>query len=208
MSVTQRLVTSNFNVINAQQFVDSIYSEDSSPYYMFVGKHTPYPNSDGAITVPNNSVYSTSIDIYNNMIFAKRIESSDVVHMVPKHLWTSNTVYDEYSHLDGDLLNKAYYVVVDDSTEYNVYKCLYNNDGAPTGISPPARVGGSADLDLIITDDDYVWKYMYTINKTQWEKFSTQIYMPVIANTEVIEAAIPGTIDVIKVIDGGSGYDN
>ena len=208
MSVTQSLVTSNFNVINAQLFVDSIYNEDSSPYYMFVGKHTPYPNSDGAITVPNNSVMSTTIDIYNNMIFAKRIEASDIVHMIPKHLWVSNTVYDEYSHVDGDLINKSFYVVVDDSTEYNVYKCLNNNNGSPTGISPPARVGSSADLDPIITDDDYVWKYMYTINKTQWEKFSTQIYMPVIANTEVIENAVPGTIDVIKVIDGGAGYDH
>lgn len=208
MSVTQRLVTSNFNVINAQQFVDSFYVSDVSPYYMFVGKHTPYPNSDGAITAPNNSVYSTTIDVYNNMIFAKRIEQSDVVHMVPKHLWTSNTVYSEYSHLDGDLLSKSFYVVVDDSTEYNVYKCLYNNGDSPTGISPPARVGGSADLEPIITDDDYVWKYMYTINKTQWEKFSTQLYIPVIANTDVIENAVPGTIDIIKVVDGGTGYDN
>lgn len=208
MSVTQRLVTSNFNVLNAEQFVNSFYTGNSSPYYMFVGKHTPYPNSDGAITTPNNSVYSTSIDIYNNMIYAKRVEQSDIVHMVPKHLWTSNTVFAEYSHLDGDLLSKNFFVVVDDSTEYNVYKCLYNNDGAPTGVSPPARVGSSADLDPIITDDDYVWKYMYTINKTQWEKFSTQLYVPVIANTDVIENAVPGTIEVIKIVDGGAGYDN
>lgn len=207
MAVTQNFVTSNFNVHSAKQFIESFSEVDGSQYFVYAGKHTPYVNSDAAITVPDNSVQKTHFDTYNDMLFAKRVTSGDIVHVIPKYTWKANTVYSEYSHLDGALLDKPFYVMVDDTYEYNVYKCLFNMDGANSTVAP-SRVGSSADLKPMITGDGYTWKYMYTITKTNYDKFATANYIPVTANTDVIAGATPGTIEVIKVLDGGSGYSN
>lgn len=206
MSVTRNLVTSNFNVLNAKHFV---YTIDSglNQYYLYAGRHIPYPGSDSSIPVPNNSVQQTHIDPYDNMVFSKKIQTTDVAHVIPKHLWTSNTVYEAYDHTDGELFSKQFYTVVDDISEYNVYKCLFNNGGANSTIAP-SRVGSPADLNTFITGDGYYWKYMYTITKTQYEKFASSSYIPVTANTDVISGAVPGSIEVIKIIDGGSRYNN
>lgn len=204
MAVTQKIVTSNFNVLNAREFVNTF---STCSYYMYVGNHMPYPGGDSTITTPNNSVQSSLLDVYNNMIFAKKIQEADVASMIPNYAWTSNTVYHEYSHLDGDLINKQFYTVVDDTTEYNVYKCLSNNDGANSTVAP-SRVGSSADLNPIITGDNYVWKYMYTITKANYDKFSSVSYVPVTANAAVTAGAVPGTIEVIKILERGAGYNN
>lgn len=208
MSVTQKLVTSNFNVASAANFIDSFTGDD---YFVYAARHIPYAGSDTSIPVPNNSVSSTDTDVYDNMIFAKRVTSADVAHMVKKNLWTSNTYYDMYDHIDGDLENKNFFITVDDDTEYNVWKCLFNKSTDTIQVNStvaPSRVGSAADLNPVETGDGYVWKYMYTITKTQYEKFATSQYIPVIANTEVIEGATRGTIEVVKVEDAGAGYDN
>lgn len=208
MSVTQKLVTSNFNVAAAANFINSFVDSD---YFVYAARHIPFTGSDTSIPVPNNSISAIDTDVYDNMIFAKRVTSDDVVHMVKKNLWTSNTYYDMYDHLDGDLENKDFFITVDDDTEYNVWKCLFNNSTNAVSVNStvaPSRVGSAADLNPIETGDGYVWKYMYTITKTQYEQFATSLYVPVIANNDVIEGATRGTIEVIKVEDAGAGYDN
>lgn len=204
MSVTQKLVTTNFNVESATSFVSSFANND---YFVFAGKHTPYPGSDANLTTPNNSVKSINLDVYDNMIFAKRISTSDVVQVVPKHLWSSNTFYYKYDHRDGDLYNKKFYTVVDDTTEYNVYKCLFN--ASNTSVLVNSTVAPSVKTtDPIYTGDGYIWKYLYSISKTQYQKFATGGYVPVIANSAVTNAAMPGTIEVIDIVSRGQGYDN
>ena len=208
MATTQKLVTTNFNVHSAATFVDTFANTD---YFIFAGKHTPYAASDVTIEVPNNSVKSTHLDIYDNMLFAKRVAQSDVVHMIPRYTWTSNTQYTQYDHRDGDLFTKQFFVMVDDETEYNVWKCLHNASNTSNIVrstSAPSRDGSSADLFPLETGDGYLWKYMYTITKTNYEKFATLNYIPVIANTAVVTGAIPGTIDLIDVVDAGKGYSN
>ena len=208
MATTQKLVTSNFNVHSAASFVNTFANTD---YFIFAGKHTPYATSDVTIEVPNNSVKTTHLDVYNNMIFAKRVSENDVIHVVPKYTWTSNTAYSQYDHRDGDLMTKQFFVMVDDDTEYNVWKCLHNASNSSVTVRStisPSRDGSSADLFPLETGDGYVWKYMYTITKTQYEKFATLNYIPITANTDVIAGAIPGTIDLIDVVDAGKGYSN
>lgn len=208
MATTQKLVTTNFNVHSAASFINTFANTD---YFIFAGKHTPYPVSDSTITIPNNSVQATHFDVYDDMIFAKRVSQSDVVHMIPKYTWTSNTFYSQYDHRDGDLLTKQFFVMVDDDTEYNVWKCLHNGSNTTSttySTISPARDGSSADLNPLETGDKYVWKYMYTITKTQYEKFATSNYIPITANTSVINGATPGTIELIDVVEAGKGYSN
>jgi hypothetical protein len=202
MTVSKKLVTKKFNVHNAKQFVEA-----NNELFVYVAKHTPYELGDDQLTEPSDSVDQTVLDIYNNMIFAKRVANTDMIHMIPRYNWTANTVYDMYSHLDGELTSKEFYVVTDDTSEYNVFKCL-SNAGNTESLIAPSRVGSNADLEPIITGDDYVWKYMYTITQNQFEKFATTAYIPITANTEVIDGAVPGRIDVIQIVDGGQGYDN
>jgi hypothetical protein len=208
MAVTQKLITSSFNVAAAANFINSFANND---YFVYAARHVPYAGSDTIIPVPSNSVRDTDIDVYDNMIFAKRASSADVIHMANKYLWQSNTHYAMYDHIDGDLETKNFFITVDDDTEYNVWKCLFNNSTDTINVNStvaPSRVGSAADLNPVETGDGYVWKYMYTITKTQYEKFATSQYIPVIANTDVITGATRGTIEVIKVEDPGAGYDN
>jgi hypothetical protein len=208
MAVTQKLITSSFNVAAAANFMNSFANND---YFVYAARHIPYTGSDTIIPVPNNSVRDTDTNVYDNMIFAKRISSGDVVHMAKKSLWESNTHYAMYDHLDGDLETKNFFITVDDDTEYNVWKCLFNKSTDTINVNStvaPSRVGSAADLNPVETGDGYVWKYMYTITKSQYEKFATSQYIPIIANTAVIDGATRGTIEVIKVEDPGAGYDN
>jgi hypothetical protein len=208
MAVTEKLITSSFNVAAAANFINSFANND---YFVYAARHIPYAGSDTIIPVPNNSIRDTDTNVYDNMIFAKRISSADVVHMAKKNLWQSNTHYAMYDHLDGDLETKNFFITVDDDTEYNVWKCLFNKSTDTINVNStvaPSRVGSAADLNPVETGDGYVWKYMYTITKSQYEKFATSQYIPIIANTEVIEGATRGTIEVIKVEDAGAGYDN
>ena len=208
MAVTQKLITSSFNVAAAASFINSFANND---YFVYAARHIPYAGSDTIIPTPNNSIRTSDTDVYDNMIFAKKVSSADVVHMAKKNLWESNTHYSMYDHLDGDLETKNFFITVDDDTEYNVWKCLFNKSTDAVNVNStvaPSRVGSAADLNPVETGDGYVWKYMYTITKTQYEKFATSQYIPVIANTAVITGATRGTIEVIKVEDVGAGYDN
>lgn len=206
MSVTKKLVTHKFNVDNAKRFTEDVVSETNN-FFVYVAKHTPYENGDDQIDDPSQSVKSTVIDVYNNMVFSKKVANTDVIHMIPRYNWTANTVYDQYEHTDGELKDKEFYIITDDTNEYNVFKCLSNNLGANSVVAP-LRVGSNADLQSIITGDGYVWKYMYTISQNQWDKFATTKYAPVTANTTVIAGAVAGQIEVIKIVDGGTGYNN
>ena len=208
MAVTQKLITSSFNVAAAANFINSFANND---YFVYAARHIPYAGSDTIIPAPNNSIRTIDTDVYDNMIFAKKVSSADVVHMAKKNLWESNTHYSMYDHLDGDLETKNFFITVDDDTEYNVWKCLFNKSTDTINVNStvaPSRVGSAADLNPVETGDGYVWKYMYTITKTQYEKFATSQYIPIIANTAVIAGATRGTIEVIKVEDAGAGYDN
>lgn len=203
MSVTKSIVTSKFGVHSANLFLQSFASDN---YYMFFGKHLSYSPDDSQVEDPLDTEDNVK-DLYNDMIFSKKITQQDVKFLIANNEWEINTVYDEYSHVDPDLNLKKFYVIVNDDTEYNVYKCLNNNKGANSVIAP-SKSGTSADLSPILTGDGYVWKYMYTISKQEYDKFSTKAYIPVIANTSVTEGATPGTIDNIKVITAGTGYNN
>jgi len=203
MATSKKLVTKQFSVENAKQFISS-----NNELFVYVAKHTPYTGDDSVAPDSLDSVKESLYDVYDNMIFSKRVSATNMVHMIPKVMWTANTVYDMYDHRDVSLYEKDFYVVTNPfGSEYNVFKCLDNAGGANSTVAP-TRVGSNADLQAIITGDNYIWKYMYTISDADWNKFSTSAYVPVTANSTVISAAIPGTIETIKIDDAGRGYNN
>jgi hypothetical protein len=89
-----------------------------------------------------------------------------------------------------------------------VFKCLFNNEDAQSTVMPEITVDGQLpENPYIETGDGYKWKYLYTIPAGLKSKFFTDKYMPVIRDTTVFENAVDGRIDIIKILDGGTGYD-
>ena len=197
---TYGLVTNNFKLFNAKQFKESLTEPANTIYYTFASKSQQFANSDTVIA-PNNSTAQTYLDVGQQMIFGKRVANADVVLMIPRYDWTTNTVYTAYDHDDGNLFNEEFYVVVNESTEYNVFKVLNNNGGIPSNTAP-SKASTSEDDHYYATSDGYEWKYMYTISTSDWSKFATADFIPVIPNVNVSGNAIAGAIDTVKVVSG------
>jgi hypothetical protein len=141
------------------------------------------------------------------MIGGKRLTAADVKLMVKRNNWTFETIYDEYESEIDVYADKNFFVVVDETAFKHVYKCLSNNNGAAS-IDEPRFSDTAADDVYYSTSDGYVWKYMYSIDRTTFDKFATTDYIPLVPNANVSANAVSGSIDVIKVASAGQRYDN
>lgn len=181
--------------------------------YVFIGNNVPYANSDN--TIPD--IVDTALqekDIWDNIYAAVKVTGNDVELVIPRVNWTANTVYREYD--DTVTLNtllsantvsgiEPMYVY---TTDGNVYKCLSNNLGAESTIMPIGDFTTSNGY--ITTADDYLWKYMYSVQKSN--KFISDEWIPAISDADNIEYntnsdyIIPSELAKIVVIDGGTNY--
>jgi hypothetical protein len=205
MSINQK-ITSTLNVQAAESFVQSV--QENAAYYVFAAKHTPFGagqggGSDEIPPVPQDTVVS-SIQVYNDMVFGKKIKDDSVITMIKRYEWIENNVYDMYRDNDTDLASKQFYVVIDDSVELNVYKCLFNNNGAKSTQKP----FGKDNTPIEFPQDGYIWKYMFTVDQFNIRKFATSEYIPVTPNDEVSNSAITGSVEIITVDNSGAGYNN
>jgi hypothetical protein len=89
------------------------------------------------------------------------------------------------------------YVMTD---EYNVYKCLDNNNNAISTYKPIGTV-----VDPVIMPDGYMWKYLYSIPIALRNKFLTDVYMPIV-NALRSQFYSDGEILNIVVENGGQNY--
>ena len=200
----------DLRINNAEQFVESISEvSTNSKIYFAYGKCDAWAND--AVPGTANSSIGTVYEIWSNMIGGKRLFGGDFHHVIPRHNWTSNTVYQFYDHRTPDLhnSNSIFYVV---NSAYSVYKCLSNNRGAvsssePTAVNPEATT---------TTGDSYIWKYMYTLSDVEQIRFMSDSYIPVKTlmadggsqQWQVQNQASDGAIHHIIVTSGGSNYSN
>lgn len=199
-----QLITNYFRLHNLQQFRESINETANSVYYVFAGRHTQYPSGDTTIPSITNSVDNTLYNAYTEMIFGKRVGPSDVAAMVPRYNWSTNTYFDAYRS-NADLTDKKFYTVVETPSTFYVFKCL-DNAGNSASIVAPDITQTSANDEFYSTSDGYVWKYMYSVDATTFNKFATSLYMPVVTDANVVLNAVDGTVDVITVDYKGSNY--
>ena len=216
------IITDQIRILNAKNFISGINTTNS--YYSFIG----LPNSSDVESNWNSSPPSPkdSFDEENNywdtMIALKKINSSDVRHVVRKRFWSSGTTYDMYRHdysrsntakVSGatNLYSSNYYVI---NSDYRVYICLQNGitpetpDGRPSLDEPtftdlePRSAGSSGD--------GYIWKYLYTIKPSEIIKFETADFIPVPQNWEtstenaaVRNNAVDGSIKIVTITNRG-----
>lgn len=203
--MSTQIITNYFRLHNVNQFKESISETANSVYYVFAGRHVEYEGGDAVIPDLTNSVNQTTYQSYTDMVFGKRVTPSDVLPVAPRYNWTSNTVYTPYRS-NQDISDSQYYVCVDGGSSFNVFKCLDNNNGA-NSTNAPDVTQTAPDDEFYSTADGYVWKYMYSLDNTTFNKFATNDYLPVSANSQVVGNSIPGAIDVVVVSTRGSNYN-
>ena len=164
------IVTTPFRVVNAQNFKEDV---GSNSVYVGIGKSDAWSTTTSDITDTTPFTPSDRIDdiseAYQNMIGMKKITSSDISHIVPRHTWTSGTTYIAWDSDDATIYDKAFYII---TSEFKIYKCI-EASGAST--IEPTHI----ETDPQLESDGYKWKYMQTVTVTDAEKFLTVSYMPI-----------------------------
>ena len=187
------IVTDNFRILNASNFVDSVV-DSSNSYYVFVGLSNPTTSGFGRdstwdTTQPNPTDNVDYLNHYESTIlFGKRITDANVRRVIRKIEWTSGSQYDMYRP-DYSVINPApttgamrlydanYYVV---NSQYKVYICIDNGtSGIKTTANSSEVEPTFTDLDPTKLSDGYVWKYLYTISPSDIIKFDSSEYITV-----------------------------
>ncbi len=197
----KKIVSKKLNISTADHFVQTVQNE--AAYYVFAARHIEYETGDSPVPTPTDDVANNVIDIYNNMLYGKKVSPNDVVNMIHRYDWTSNTQYAMYDDTNSQLHTQQFYACVNTGAQYHVYKCLYNNSNAYSTVEP-----SGTDTESFETSDGYIWKYMYSANAVTMSKFATSAYIPVVVNTAIQTSATAGSIEAFMIEDAGLGYDN
>lgn len=200
------LKTNSFRVHATEQLHESLFEPQGTKYYAFAGRPDAWQN-ESVPPAPLDSFQDTTFSLYDTMLFGKEISDNDVSFMVLRHDWVAGTVYSKYDDTSATLHNEPYYVAVNANTQYHVFKCLDNASGAPSTVQPN-RSDTSEDDDFYQTSDGYQWKYLYSVSASQFNKFATNAWMPVVENANTTANAISGAIDVIEVTYPGTQYNS
>src|SRR6056300_712481 len=213
--MSNKLATKDLSINNAEAFIDALNREDgrdeknSTILYAAIVNINEYENEPSPSAPIDNGQY-VQYQTHRDFIGAKKINTNDVSHVTLRHDWTNGTVYSMYRDVDINLYNRPFYVMTD---EYNVYKCLYNNQGSPSTIKP-----SGFSTTPFTTSDGYTWKYMFTLSLGDASKFLTKVHMPVKkietgdGSTEsdrqllVQNASTNGSIEIVEVNDTGVEY--
>ena len=90
-----------------------------------------------------------------------------------------------------------FYVVTD---EYNVYKCLDNNNNSASQFKPTGTT-----VDPVTFPDGYMWKFIYNIPIALRTKFLTNDFMPVVTALKN-QFYSNGNLQSIRIDQAGAGY--
>ena len=232
------LVTDQFRILNASNFVESFF-DDKNSYYVTVGLPNPAITGFGRTTtwntnppapIDNFQYTSHSGDV---MMFGKKVSSSNVKRLIKRYDYVQGDRYEMYRH-DYSILNPSpltnasrlydakYYVMNED---YRVYVCIENGSsgenpkGVPSQDQPtftdlePTKAGNSGD--------GYIWKYLFSVSPSDIIKFDSTEYITVPNNWEsstdaeilsLREAADSSVnenqIKTVYIEDSGSNYAN
>jgi hypothetical protein len=188
------LVTDQFRILNASNFIDSVQGSDDS-YYVFVGLSNPTTSGFGRdanwdSTPPNPIDNIDYLNHYNStVLFGKKITSANIRRVIRKINWVRGSKYEMYrpdysvynlSPITNSLrLYDANYYVI--NSDYKVYICI---DNGASGIN---STGNASQDEPTFTDlepskagesgDGYVWKYLYTVSPSDIIKFDSTEYI-------------------------------
>ena len=217
----KNLLTNNSKVVSIEQayVCPSTTTQGSttdniiSSTYCFLSRVDPWAVESNPDMPLQSQKYLKQVQ--KNIFVVKRISSGDISPVIKRIDWTANTVYDFYRD-DLDMTAKdttgfpvlKFYVK---NIYDQVFKCLWNNNGGVSTFEPYFEPGIYSSSNIFQAADGYKWKYMYTIDVGRKIKFIDDNWIPVViqptAPNPLQTSAGAGSIDVINVLSGGSGYD-
>ena len=190
------IVTDQFRILNANNFVESVESANNS-YYVFLGlpnaEAVGYGRSDNwdeNTPAPVDS-FSSNKHAGDTIMFGKKITSANIRRIVRRLDWTSGTRYEiyrnDYSAENTSPLTSAsrlyssnYFVM---NSDYRVYICIENGS---SGSNPKGNVSQDeptfTDLEPSRageSGDGYIWKYLFTVPPSDIIKFDSTEYVTV-----------------------------
>lgn len=119
-----------------------------------------------------------------------KVYPGGISRVIPRKDWKYGEVYGSYGEENNYVLVKEY---VSGYARLNVYQCLFTprtpSIYAPTGTSQSA----------FTLSDDYVWKYMYTIQNSEAIRFLNSKWMPVAEKISTSAAA--------EITSGSTNYE-
>jgi hypothetical protein len=211
------LLTNDAKLFSVQQMyyspVSYIQNLKLSTMYCFLSRVESWSDEQNPPT-PTQDQKSIK-KIMKSIFAAKQIHSNDISPVIQRIDWTTNTTYKQYQdninmfELDtnGYLLNNFYV-----RNKYDqIFKCLDNNLES-VSIDEPYFEPGSYNTNNIYTgpNDNYKWKYIYTIETALKVKFLDKHWMPIPISkytpNPTQTSAGCGSIDVINLLNGGTGY--
>ena len=188
-------------------------SRNAQTIYAFLSKVDAWPNDNNVPSPTADERYVKQT--FKNMFAAKLVKVSDMSPIIPRINWVSGTTYDYYRddvdmlelNENGDLIYNFYV-----KNRYDqVFKCLWNNNGGVSTSEPYFEPGSYGTNNIFQGGDGYKWKFIYTVDFGLKVNFMDDAWMPIPvgANTPnpLQTSAGAGSIDVINVINSGSGYD-
>ena len=188
------VIRPEFHSSFATQFLNDLQFLRANIFY-YLGKIDPWANESSP---PDEPLLTAAADIEtrNNIAFMKRVNPVDVSIVAKRYSWTAGTIFTQWDHT-VDMREQNFYCVTDN---FNVYKCLSNNNGAASTVKPTGTSFTPTTL-----ADGYVWKYMYNIPVFKQQKFLSENWIPVQkALTDSFYSK--GAIEQVVVVNGGSGY--
>ena len=193
-------------------FVEPMPLNDSfkGNLYMFIGKKTEWADENA----PPNPVTTDAQDYISlaDIVSLKRITSSDIKLGVARHEWTSGSYYSQYDSekdpFDPQAYDHPFFVITD---EYNIYKCLNNNNGAASTSKPTGT-----STSILNLADGYSWKYMGTVSSQDAAGFLTSDFVPVEFKTyddgsnqwDVQQAAQRKSISTFKILSQTGAFNS
>ena len=181
--------------------------------YCFLAKAEPWYDDNNPTQPTTDQKYIKQT--FKNIFAVKLITSNDVSPVIQRIDWVSGEIYDYYQDdIDMTILDNnsllVYHFYIKNRYD-QVFKCLWNNNGAASTYEPYFEPGSYGTNNIYTGLDGYKWKYMYTVDTGLKIKFMDKSWIPVPlgANTPnpLVNSAGIGNIDVINVLNGGSGYD-
>lgn len=188
-------------------------------FYCFLAKVDPWPD-ENVPPIPTQDQKSLK-KIYKNIFAAKKVGTNNISPVVERIDWVAGETYDYYRD-DVDMLEvdqngflvRKFYIK---NRFDQVFKCLWNNDDGVVSDEPYFQPGTYTSNNLYLGADGYKWKYMFSVDIGSKLKFMDSVWLPIpIGRPGPTSQYYPpwqttpagsGNIDVINVIDGGSGYN-
>lgn len=208
MSITANDLKTTLKRYFVSSLIDSVEKNIDENLFFYIARPTGW-TSGNEVNQPDT--VSADIDSRRQIIAMKAIGPNNINFLIPKNPWTKNTIYDEYTD-DMGISGATFHAMTD---EFNVYKVISNNNGAPSLYTPTS----TNTTGTFSTRDGYIWKYMFTIPDALRRKI-TDAYIPVenvisrgLDNItqrqyDVRANAYSGGIEHVEIETGGKRYIN